>query len=60
MVDTRHDEEQNTFIGRLQHDAPEVDGSVYINSLKELFPGKIYKVKITDTLEYDLVGDLVL
>lgn len=46
------------FLGRSQYDAPEVDGSVYVNSKKSLKPGDLVKVGITDTLEYDLVGDL--
>jgi hypothetical protein len=32
---------------------------VYVNSKKPLKPGDLVKVKITDTLEYDLVGDAV-
>ena len=38
------------------HDAPEVDGQVWIKS-KSKVAGKFIKVKITDTLEYDLVGE---
>jgi ribosomal protein S12 methylthiotransferase len=54
------DEAQNyQYIGRSQYDAPEVDGMVYVNSKKPLKPGDLVKVKITDTLEYDLVGDAV-
>jgi ribosomal protein S12 methylthiotransferase len=48
------------YLGRSQFDAPEVDGLVYVkakpNSLK---PGDFVTVKITDTLEYDLVGELI-
>lgn len=50
----------NKYTGRSQYDAPEVDGVVYVNSKKALRPGDFVKVKITDTLEYDLVGDAVL
>jgi ribosomal protein S12 methylthiotransferase len=46
-----------SYLGRSQYDAPEVDGAVYVNSLKKLKPGDFVKVKITDTLEYDLVGE---
>jgi len=54
------DEEDNgTYLGRSQYDAPEVDGVVYINKSKnKIFPGDFVKVKITDTLEYDLVGEV--
>lgn len=51
--------DNNEFIGRSQGDAPEIDGLVYINSKKELKIGEIYKVEITQALEYDLMGDVV-
>jgi len=46
------------YIGRSQGDAPEVDGVVYVNSKQPLKIGKFVQVKITDTLEYDLVGEV--
>ncbi|MFH0739433.1 MAG: MiaB/RimO family radical SAM methylthiotransferase [Candidatus Omnitrophota bacterium] len=49
-----------SYLGRSQYDAPEVDGAVYVNSSKKLKPGDFVKVKITDTLEYDLVGEVQL
>jgi len=45
------------YLGRSQADAPEVDGVVYINTQRKLEIGKFVQVKITDTLEYDLVGE---
>ncbi len=45
------------YLGRSQYDAPEVDGTVYVKSGRALRPGDFVKVKITDTLEYDLVGE---
>lgn len=50
------EKDRDYYLGRSQYDAPEVDGLVYVNSKKELNPGDLVKVKITDTLEYDLVG----
>lgn len=47
----------NSYLCRSQFDAPEVDGTVFLRSEKELRPGDIIKAKITDTLEYDLVGE---
>ncbi len=46
------------YIGRSQYDAPEVDGVVYVKE-KEAKPGDFLKVKITDTLEYDLIGEAI-
>jgi len=45
------------YLGRTQYDAPEVDGQVFVKSKEELKPGDFLKVKITDTQEYDLVGE---
>jgi len=47
------------YLARSQYDAPEVDGLVYVKSPKDLKPGTFVKVKIIDTLEYDLVGEVV-
>jgi len=46
------------YLGRSQYDAPEVDGLVYVNAKEELKAGDFVKVKIIDTLEYDLVGEV--
>jgi len=46
---------EKLFVGRTKADAPEVDGVVYVTG-KGLEPGGLYGVRITDTLEYDLVG----
>jgi len=54
------EKQNNSYIGRSQADAPEVDGVVYVNSKRKLKPGEFVQVKITDTLEYDLVGEIKL
>ena len=55
------EEKQNDrYLARSQGDAPEVDGLVYVNTKQNLQIGKFIQVKITDTLEYDLVGELKL
>jgi len=52
---SRAKDEKNKFLGRTQGDAPEIDGVVYVsgNGVKV---GEMYKVRIEDTLEYDLIG----
>ena len=50
---------KGVYAGRTQYDAPEADGTVRINSKHPLKPGTFVMVKITDTLEYDLVGKTV-
>ena len=56
-VDVLIDEEEGEkFVGRTEGHAPEVDGVVYVSG-KNIKVGEFYKVKITDALEYDLIGD---
>lgn len=50
---------ENIYVGRTYMDSVEIDGCVYVTSDKELTLGNIYKVKINDALEYDLIGDVV-
>jgi len=55
--------ENEVYLGRSQADAPEVDGMVYVKSMpsmQKLKNGEFVKVNITDTLEYDLVGETIL
>ena len=59
-IDVLIDEKDEGFyLGRSQYDAPEVDGQIYVDSKKVLNPGDFVKVKITDTMEYDLVGEVL-
>ncbi|MBU1906098.1 MAG: MiaB/RimO family radical SAM methylthiotransferase [Candidatus Omnitrophica bacterium] len=60
IIDVLIDEEENgSYLGRSQYDAPEVDGLVYVRSKQKLKAGDFVKVKINDTLEYDLIGEVV-
>ena len=58
MIDSKDENEKDLYLGRLEQDAPEVDGMVYVKSRNRLQSGEFYKVKIIDTLEYDLVGQM--
>ncbi|QXM06089.1 30S ribosomal protein S12 methylthiotransferase RimO [Crassaminicella indica] len=58
LIEEKIDEE-DVYVGRTMYDAPEVDGIVYVNSTKPLSIGDLVKVKITDTLEYDLLGEIL-
>jgi ribosomal protein S12 methylthiotransferase len=44
-------------IGRIQADAPEIDGKVIIRGDK-IQVGKFIKVKVTEASEYDLAGEI--
>jgi ribosomal protein S12 methylthiotransferase len=47
------------YLGRSYADAPEVDGNVFINTSYKVKVGDFVRCRITDTLEYDLVGEPV-
>jgi len=51
------EKEEDVYLGRSQYDAPEVDGQVFVKSKRLLKPGDFVQTRITDTLEYDLVGE---
>jgi len=46
------------YIGRTAYDTPEIDGVVYIHTKSELELGSFIDVKMTDALEYDLIGEV--
>ena len=56
LIEAQDEKKPGGWIGRSAMDAPEVDGSVLVQTQKVLMPGKFYTVKITDTQDYDLVG----
>ncbi|MCX5715561.1 MAG: 30S ribosomal protein S12 methylthiotransferase RimO [Candidatus Omnitrophica bacterium] len=56
LIDEKADKPYN-YIGRTEYDAPEVDGSCFIRTKALYRPGDFVRVKITDTLEYDLIGE---
>lgn len=49
--------DSDTYVGRSYQDAEEIDGVVYVTSEKELSPGQFIEVRITDSMEYDLIGE---
>jgi len=60
LIDEIKEEEENIVIARTQGDAPEVDGMVYVkHEGQKPKPGSFVKVKVIDTLEYDLVAEII-
>ena len=52
--------ESGSFIGRTEHDSPEVDNEVYVDAKKHyLRVGDFAEIKITDATEFDLYGEPV-
>lgn len=53
-----YDNDIKCYFGRSQSDAPDIDGKVFFLSDKKLNEGEYHNVLITDTLDYDLLGEL--
>lgn len=47
--------EQDQWVGRTEHDAPEIDNEVFVSG-DGLAPGTFRDVEIVDAYEYDIVG----
>ena len=47
------------YFGRTPNDAPDIDGKVFFTSETPLKIGDYVKIKITDTLDYDLIGEVI-
>jgi len=50
--------DDNTYIGRTESDAPEVDGVFYLTA-NENSVNKIVRARVTDSFEYDLIGEVI-
>ena len=46
------------YVGRSYRDVPDIDGYVYVKMIPQELEGKYVKVKITDSKEYDLIGEI--
>ena len=58
LVDEINEDNGTQYIGRTQMDAPEVDGVIFIDG-EDIEVGEFIKVKVTGTMEYDLIGEQV-
>jgi ribosomal protein S12 methylthiotransferase len=61
LLEGRSDESDLLLQGRMETQAPEIDGHVLINDAGDAQPdeGEFYQVEITESLEYDLVGKII-
>ncbi|MBP5209621.1 MAG: TRAM domain-containing protein, partial [Clostridia bacterium] len=50
---------ERIWVGRSAADAPDVDGKVFFRSRRRREPGEFVTVRITDALDYDLIGQAV-
>ncbi len=58
MVDGKLPEE-NVYVGRSYMDCYEIDGLVFFSADYDIMSGDIVQIKITESLEYDLRGEIV-
>jgi ribosomal protein S12 methylthiotransferase len=62
LVEGPSEETPLLWEGRTEHQAPEIDGKVYINDFgpfDQLSPGQFYRCEITEAQDYDLVGRII-
>lgn len=48
------------YFGRTKGDAPDIDGKVFFAGSEKLDIGQYVDIKITDTLDYDLIGEVIV
>lgn len=51
--------EENYYVGRTEHDSPEVDPEVIVKADQKLECGKFYQVRITGAYDYDLEAEFI-
>jgi ribosomal protein S12 methylthiotransferase len=57
MVDQPVPQQENTWVGRTQADAPEIDSLVFLTGNgTQLLPGQIVEAEIVTVSDYDLIG----
>jgi ribosomal protein S12 methylthiotransferase len=62
LVEGASEETPLLWEGRTEHQAPEIDGKVFINDFgpfEQLNPGHFYQCEITESQDYDLVGRII-
>ena len=58
IVEGKLDSEEKTYCSRSYRDCYEIDGFVFFDSEEELIAGDFYNIKITDSSDYDLIGEI--
>lgn len=51
-----YDPVSESYYGRSEEDAPEIDGKIYFSSVKKTNAGEFVDIKIEEVVDYDLVG----
>lgn len=54
-----YDPVSQTYFGRGEGDAPDIDGKIYFRSSRKVPSGEFVQVRITEACDYDLIGEIV-
>ena len=57
LIDS-YDADENTFIGRTEGDAPDVDNEVIVDYSDDINIGQLYEMDIYDASEFELYAKL--
>ena len=47
------------WFGRSEGDAPDIDGKVFFTPTHRVAPGDLVQVSVTDTMDWDLIGEMI-
>ena len=50
--------DEAAYVGRTYADAPKVDGYIFVQTGESLMTGDFVRVRVTESMEYDLIGEL--
>ena len=50
--------DEDAYVARTYRDAPNVDGYLFVNTTATLMTGDLVRVQVTDSNEYDLIGEI--
>ena len=59
LIEGSDEEQENVAYGRSYREAPEVDGQVFVEGLKDAKPGEIVRVRVAQGFTYDVVCEPV-
>ncbi len=60
VITDGYDSVAEVYYGRSYGDAPDVDGKIYFKSKRKINSGAFVSVKITEALDYDLIGEVII
>ena len=60
LVERQSPDSELVWIGRTASQAPEIDGVTYLGNIDGLRAGQIVRARITQTNDYDLVGEIII